>query len=155
VILNALEGRQLPVYGDGKNVRDWLYVGDHCAAIRLVLREGRAGETYNVGGNSERANIDVVKLICDLVDEMHPNPDIGARRKLIAFVKDRPGHDRRYAIDASKLTRELGWKPAEEFESGLRKTVRWYLDHSSWVENVRTGAYLDWIAQNYTERAAL
>jgi dTDP-glucose 4,6-dehydratase len=155
MILNALEGKPLPVYGDGKNVRDWLYVEDHCAAIRAVLRNGRGGETYNIGGNSERANIEVVTLICDLVDEMRPNAAAAPRRDLITFVKDRPGHDRRYAIDASKLSRELGWKPSEKFESGLRKTVRWYLDHSSWVEDVRTGAYREWIAQNYTERLAL
>ena len=116
---------------------------------------GRVGETYNIGGNSERTNIDVVSLICDLVDEMRPDAAIGPRRKLITFVKDRPGHDRRYAIDASKISRELGWQPAEQFESGLRKTVRWYLDHFSWVESVRTGAYLEWIKQNYTERVAL
>jgi dTDP-glucose 4,6-dehydratase len=152
MILNALEGRPLPVYGDGMNVRDWLFVEDHCDALRAVLREGRIGETYNIGGNSERRNIDVANTICDLVDEMRPRAAAGPRRNLITFVKDRPGHDRRYAIDASKLSRELGWQPAERFESGLRKTVRWYLDHSSWVENVRTGAYLEWIAQNYTER---
>jgi dTDP-glucose 4,6-dehydratase len=155
VILNALEGKPLPVYGDGKNVRDWLFVGDHCSAIRAVLQNGRLGETYNIGGNSERANIDVVTAICDLVDEMRPNAAGGSRRDLITFVKDRPGHDRRYAIDATKIARELGWQPAEEFESGLRKTVRWYLDYSEWVENVRTGAYLEWIKQNYTERVAL
>lgn len=155
VTLNALHGKPLPVYGDGKNVRDWLFVEDHCAAIRAVLRGGRPGETYNIGGNSERANIDVVTTICALVDEMSPDAAIGSREELITFVKDRPGHDRRYAIDATKISRELGWKPAEEFESGLRKTVRWYLDHASWVENVRTGAYLEWIAQNYTERPAL
>jgi dTDP-glucose 4,6-dehydratase len=155
MILNALEGKPLPVYGDGKNVRDWLYVEDHCSAIRTVLANGRIGETYNVGGNSERANIDVVSLICDLVDEMRPDAAIGPRRKLITYVKDRPGHDRRYAIDASKLSRELGWQPAEKFESGLRKTVRWYLDHFLWVESVRTGAYLEWIKENYTERVAL
>jgi dTDP-glucose 4,6-dehydratase len=155
VILNALEGKPLPVYGDGKNVRDWLFVEDHCAAIRAVLQRGRVGETYNIGGNSERTNIEVVNLICDLVDEMRPPRSSGARRNLITFVKDRPGHDRRYAIDASKLTRELGWQPAEQFEGGLRKTVRWYLDHSSWVESVQTGAYLEWITQNYTERLAI
>jgi dTDP-glucose 4,6-dehydratase len=155
MILNALEGKQLPVYGDGMNVRDWLFVEDHCAAIRTVLRNGKVGETYNIGGNSERTNIDVVTTICDLVDEMRPDTALGPRRNLITFVKDRPGHDRRYAIDASKISRELGWRPAEQFESGLRKTVRWYLDHMSWVENVRTGAYLEWIAQNYTERLAL
>jgi dTDP-glucose 4,6-dehydratase len=155
MILNALEGKALPVYGDGKNVRDWLFVQDHCSAIRAVLERGRVGETYNIGGDSERANIDVVTTICDLVDEMRPSPDGRSRRDLITYVKDRPGHDRRYAIDASKIARELGWKPGEEFESGLRHTVRWYLDHSQWVENVRTGAYLDWIKQNYTERIAL
>jgi dTDP-glucose 4,6-dehydratase len=155
VILNALEGKSLPVYGDGKNVRDWLFVEDHCAAIRAVLQDGRVWETYNIGGNSERKNIDVVNTICDLVDEMRPLLPSGPRRNLITFVQDRPGHDRRYAIDASKLSSELGWQPAERFEGGLRKTVRWYLDHSSWVENVRTGAYLEWIAQNYTERLTI
>ena len=156
MILNALEGKPLPVYGDGKNVRDWLFVEDHCAAIRAVLANGRLGETYNIGGNSERANIDVVGTICDLVDEMRPR-EAGAasRRELITYVKDRPGHDRRYAIDAGKIARELGWKPAEGFESGLRKTVRWYLDNSGWIQNVRTGAYREWIAQNYTERGAV
>ncbi len=155
MILNALEGKPLPVYGDGKNVRDWLFVEDHCAAIRAVLKNGRPGETYNIGGNSERANIDVVTTICDLVDEMRPQAGAGARRRLITYVEDRPGHDRRYAIDARKIARELGWKPAEEFESGLRKTVRWYLDNGDWVNSVRTGAYRDWIAKNYAERQAL
>jgi dTDP-glucose 4,6-dehydratase len=155
MILNALESKPLPVYGDGLNVRDWLFVEDHCSAIRTVLANGRVGETYNIGGNSERANIDVVKTICDLVDEMRPRAAGGSRRGLITYVKDRPGHDRRYAIDASKLARELGWKPAAEFESGLRKTVRWYLDNSAWIESVRTGAYLEWINKNYTERVAL
>jgi dTDP-glucose 4,6-dehydratase len=155
MILNALEGKPLPVYGDGMNVRDWLFVEDHCSAIRAVLANGRAGQTYNIGGNSERANIDVVKTICDLVDETRPRSGAASRRDLITYVKDRPGHDRRYAIDASKLSRELGWQPAAEFESGLRKTVRWYLDNSAWIENVRTGAYLEWINKNYTERVAL
>jgi dTDP-glucose 4,6-dehydratase len=155
VILNALEGKPLPVYGDGKNVRDWLFVSDHCSAIRTVLEKGRLGETYNIGGNSERKNIDVVNVICDLVDEMRPALKTGPRRNLITYVKDRPGHDRRYAIDASKISSELGWQPAEAFEGGLRKTVRWYLDHSSWVENVQTGGYLDWIKQNYTERLTI
>jgi dTDP-glucose 4,6-dehydratase len=153
MIVNALEGKPLPVYGDGKNVRDWLFVEDHCAAIRAVLENGRPGETYNIGGNSERANIDVVTAICDLVDEMRPRADAQPRRGLITHVKDRPGHDRRYAIDARKITRELGWKPAEEFESGLRKTVRWYLEHPDWVDSVRTGAYREWIEKNYAERA--
>jgi dTDP-glucose 4,6-dehydratase len=154
MILNALEGKPLPVYGDGANVRDWLFVEDHCSAIRAVLERGRVGETYNVGGNSERKNIDVVTTICDLLDEMRPDAAIGSRRKLITYVKDRPGHDRRYAIDASKVARELGWQPAERFESGLRRTVRWYLDHPAWVENVRSGNYLQWIEQNYGERLA-
>jgi dTDP-glucose 4,6-dehydratase len=155
VILNALEGKPLPVYGDGQNVRDWLFVEDHCSAIRAVLARGRVGETYNIGGSSEKANLDVVKLVCDLVDEMAAPLASGARQKLITFVKDRPGHDRRYAIDASKICGELGWSPAQQFETGLRKTVRWYLDHPDWVRDVRTGAYLEWIAKNYTERAAL
>ncbi len=152
VILNALEGKQLPVYGDGRNVRDWLFVEDHCTAIRIVLDRGRIGETYNIGGNSERKNLDVVTTICDLVDELRPNATIGPRRNLIRFVTDRPGHDRRYAIDTAKISRELSWHPAEEFESGLRRTVAWYLEHGEWVENVRTGAYLDWIRKNYQER---
>jgi dTDP-glucose 4,6-dehydratase len=155
MILNALENKPLPVYGDGMNVRDWLFVEDHCSAIRAVLAKGRVGETYNIGGNSERANIDVVTTICDLVDELRPRATGGSRRDLITYVKDRPGHDRRYAIDATKISQELGWQPAEQFESGLRKTVRWYLEHLSWIENVRTGAYLDWINKNYTERVAL
>ncbi len=154
MILNALEGKALPVYGDGANVRDWLFVEDHCSAVRAVLERGRPGETYNIGGNSERRNLDVVTTICDLVDEMRPDSGIGSRRKLITFVKDRPGHDRRYAIDASKVARELGWSPAEQFETGLRRTVRWYLEHLSWVEDIRTGSYLKWIEQNYGERLA-
>ena len=152
MILNALEGKPLPVYGDGGNVRDWLFVEDHCSAIRAVLERGRPGETYNVGGNSERKNLDVVNTICDLVDEMRPDPARGPRRRLITFVKDRPGHDRRYAIDARKIARELAWEPAEQFETGLRRTVRWYLDNMEWVENIRTGGYLKWIEQNYAER---
>ena len=152
MILNALEGKPLPVYGDGQNVRDWLFVDDHCSAIRTVLERGLPGETYNIGGNSERNNLDVVQTICDLVDEMRPDATIGSRRKLITFVPDRPGHDRRYAINASKIDRELGWRPAVAFERGLRETVAWYLEHASWVENVRTGAYLGWIRQNYEER---
>jgi dTDP-glucose 4,6-dehydratase len=155
MVLNALEGKPLPVYGDGKNVRDWLYVADHCSAIRTVLSHGAVGETYNIGGNSERANIDVVTTICDLVDEMRPDASATSRRRLITYVEDRPGHDRRYAIDASKISRDLGWKPAEQFESGLRKTVRWYLENSAWIESVRTGAYRDWIAQNYAERSEI
>jgi dTDP-glucose 4,6-dehydratase len=155
VILNALESKPLPVYGDGKNVRDWLFVEDHCAAIRGVLESGRPGETYNIGGNSERANIDVVTAICDLVDEMRPRAEAGQRRELITYVQDRPGHDRRYAIDASKITRELNWKPAEQFEGGLRKTVRWYLENSAWVDGVRTGAYREWLTKNYAGRGEI
>jgi dTDP-glucose 4,6-dehydratase len=155
ITLNALERKLLPVYGDGKNVRDWLFVEDHCAAIRRVFEAGQPGETYNIGGNSERANIDVVSAICDLVDELRPQAGVVPRRTLITFVKDRPGHDRRYAIDASKITRVLGWKPSEGFESGLRKTVRWYLENGAWIDSVRTGAYRDWIAKNYAERSAL
>jgi len=155
MILNALEGKQLPIYGDGKNVRDWLFVEDHCAAVRTVLSNGIPGETYNVGGNSERANIDVVTTICDLVDEMRPQAGVAPRRELITYVQDRPGHDKRYAIDASKITRELGWKPAEQFEGGLRKTVRWYLENDEWVNHVRTGAYREWITENYAERGGI
>jgi len=154
MILNALEGKTLPVYGDGQNVRDWLYVDDHCSAIRTVLERGMPGETYNVGGNSERNNLDVVETICDLVDELRPDARIGPRRKLIKFVTDRPGHDRRYAIDARKIARELGWQPSVIFEQGLRNTVEWYLNHTTWVEDVRSGAYLTWIKQNYEERIA-
>ena len=151
MILNALEGKPLPVYGNGSNVRDWLHVEDHCAAIRIALARGRVGETYNIGGNSERKNLDVVAAICDLVDELRPDAQLGPRRKLITFVGDRPGHDLRYAINASKIAQELRWKPALQFEDGLRKTVAWYLEHGSWIESVRTGAYRDWIKQNYEE----
>ena len=154
MILNALEGKALPVYGDGQNVRDWLFVDDHCSAIRTVLERGELGETYNVGGNSERNNLHVVETICDLVDEMRPDATIGPRRKLIKFVTDRPGHDRRYAIDARKIARELGWQPSVRFEQGLRNTVEWYLNHAAWIENVRSGGYLTWIKQNYEERIA-
>ena len=154
MILNALEGKPLPVYGDGRNVRDWLFVDDHCSAIRTVLDRGTLGETYNVGGNSERNNLHVVETICDLVDELRPDSSIGPRRKLIKFVTDRPGHDRRYAIDARKIARELGWLPSVKFEQGLRNTVEWYLNNGRWVDDVRSGAYLNWIKQNYEERIA-
>lgn len=150
VITNALAGKPLPVYGDGQNVRDWLYVGDHCAAIREVLARGRLGETYNVGGWNEKTNLDVVHTICDLLDEMQPKA-AGSYRDQITFVKDRPGHDRRYAIDARKLERELGWKPAETFETGLRKTVRWYLDNQAWVQDVVSGEYRHWVAKQYAQ----
>lgn len=154
MILNSLEGKPLPVYGDGKNVRDWLFVENHCSAIRAVLQRGRLGETYNIGGSSERKNIDVVTTICDLLDELAPNKAIGGRRKLISYVTDRPGHDRRYAINASKISQEIGWEPSEQFESGIRKTVEWYLANHEWVENVRSGAYQQWIETNYAERVA-
>jgi dTDP-glucose 4,6-dehydratase len=151
VIVNALAAKPLPIYGDGMNVRDWLYVGDHCAAIREVLARGRVGETYNVGGWNEMPNIEIVRTVCALLDELRPDA-AGSHSRLITYVKDRPGHDRRYAIDARKLERELGWKPAETFATGIRKTVRWYLDHADWVANVQSGAYRDWVAANYGER---
>jgi dTDP-glucose 4,6-dehydratase len=151
VITRALRGEPLPVYGDGLNVRDWLYVGDHCTAIRRVLEGGRLGETYNIGGWNEKTNIDIVRGICRLLDEMRPDP-AGPRERLITFVKDRPGHDRRYAIDARKVADELGWRPAETFETGIRRTVRWYLDHSAWVEGVTSGRYQDWVRNNYADR---
>ncbi len=152
MIMNALEGRALPVYGDGANVRDWLFVEDHCSAIRTVLEHGRIGEVYNIGGESERSNLHVVSTICDLLDELRP--DASPRRSLITYVADRPGHDRRYAINAAKIQRELGWRPKLRFEEGLRKTVAWYLEHQHWVRDVQSGAYLDWIKTNYSERAA-
>jgi dTDP-glucose 4,6-dehydratase len=153
VILNATQGKPLPVYGDGRNVRDWLYVLDHCAALRRVLERGRPGEVYNVGGNAERENIAVVQAICTILDELRPRPS-GRHADLIAFVKDRPGHDRRYAIDASKLARELGWSPATAFETGLRATVRWYLDHAEWVRTVQSGEYRAWIEKHYAGTGA-
>jgi dTDP-glucose 4,6-dehydratase len=149
MILNAHDGKPLPVYGDGKNVRDWLYVEDHCAAIAAVLDLGRPGETYNIGGWNEKPNIEIVETICDLVDEMAPGYP-GSRRDLITFVKDRPGHDRRYAMDAQKIDREFGWKPKETFESGIRKTVHWYLEHDEWVKSVTSGSYRQWIATHYS-----
>ena len=149
MILNAQDGKALPVYGDGKNVRDWLYVEDHCEAIATVLRRGQPGETYNIGGWNEKANLEIVQTICDLVDEMAPR-EAGSRRELITFVKDRPGHDRRYAMDARKIERELGWKPKATFEDGLRKTVRWYLENQEWVRDVTSGAYRQWVATHYS-----
>lgn len=148
MILNALQGKPLPVYGDGKNVRDWLYVEDHCEAIAAVLRRGRPGETYNIGGWNEKPNIEIVHMVCDLVDEMAPQGK--SRRDLITYVQDRPGHDRRYAIDAHKIERELGWKPKETFETGIRKTVGWYLDNDAWVRDVTSGSYRHWIATHYS-----
>ncbi len=151
MILNALDGKPLPVYGDGQNVRDWLYVTDHCEAIHLILREGKLGETYNIGGLNEQNNLAVVEKICSILDELAPKSGL-SYSSLITFVKDRPGHDRRYAIDCSKFNRCLGWQPKENFESGLFKTIQWYLNNSSWIESVRSGAYQNWIKQNYEQR---
>ena len=151
MVLNALDGKPLPVYGDGSNVRDWLYVGDHCTAIGLVLARGRTGETYNIGGGAERRNIDVVKQVCAILDELRPRAT-GGYENLVTFVKDRPGHDWRYAMDTRKIEAELGWRPQESFESGLRKTVEWYLANADWVASVRSGDYRQWIETNYRGR---
>jgi len=149
-ILNALHGKPLPIYGDGQQVRDWLYVKDHCSAIRTVLEKGQLGETYNVGGWNEKANFDVVKTLCGILDELKPKSD-GTKYELqITFVKDRPGHDRRYAIDATKLEKELGWKPNETFETGIRKTVEWYLNNQDWVDHVVSGEYKNWVEKQYS-----
>ena len=153
MIVNALAGKQLPIYGDGQQVRDWLYVKDHCSAIRRVLEAGRAGEVYNVGGWNEKPNIEIVKTVCALLDELNPRKDGSQYAEQITYVTDRPGHDRRYAIDASKIERELGWKPAETFDTGIRKTVQWYLENKSWVANVQSGAYREWVEKNYAERS--
>lgn len=150
MIVNALAGKPLPIYGDGQQIRDWLYVRDHCSAIRRVLEAGRLGDTYNVGGWNEQANIDIVKTVCALLDELRPRADGKSYAAQIRFVQDRPGHDRRYAIDARKLERELGWKPAETFDTGIRKTVQWYLDHPEWVAHVQSGSYRDWVLQQYS-----
>jgi dTDP-glucose 4,6-dehydratase len=152
MIVNALAGKPLPVYGDGQQIRDWLYVGDHCSGIRAVLAGGRLGETYNIGGWNEQANIDIVQTVCTLLDEMRPDP-LGPYARLITYVADRPGHDRRYAIDARKIERELGWRPAETFATGIRKTVQWYLAHGTWVQDVQSGAYRDWLSTNYAGRS--
>src|SRR5579864_1787547 len=149
MILNARDGKPLPVYGDGQNVRDWLYVEDHCEAIAVVLARGKPGETYNIGGWNEKRNLEIVEIVCRLLDEMVPRSGI-RRRELITFVKDRPGHDRRYAMDARKIERELGWRPKETFESGIRKTVRWYLENEDWVRDVTSGSYRQWIATHYS-----
>ena len=154
MIVNALAGKPLPVYGDGMQVRDWLYVKDHCSAIRRVLAAGRLGETYNVGGWNEKPNIEIVRTVCALLDDMRPRAEGASYASQIAYVKDRPGHDRRYAIDARKIERELGWKPAETFESGIRKTVQWYLDHPQWVQRVQSGAYREWVEKQYAGGAA-
>jgi dTDP-glucose 4,6-dehydratase len=150
VLLNARAGKPLPVYGDGQNVRDWVFVADHCEAVRTVLAKGRVGETYNIGGRSEKRNIEVVETICAILDQSCPGDPTVPHRKLITFVKDRPGHDRRYAIDARKIERDLGWKPRESFETGMRKTVEWYLQNEEWVKEVASGAYRKWIATQYS-----
>jgi dTDP-glucose 4,6-dehydratase len=155
MIVNALAGKPLPVYGDGQQVRDWLYVKDHCSAIRRVLEAGRLGETYNVGGWNEKPNIEIVHTVCALLDELRPRSDGQPYATQIAHVKDRLGHDRRYAIDARKIERELGWKPAETFETGIRKTVQWYLDHSDWVAQVQSGTYREWVNQQYSSATAV
>ena len=149
VILNALAGKPLPIYGDGQQIRDWLYVKDHCSAIRRVLEAGKLGETYNIGGWNEKPNLDVVHTICSILDQLRPKADGSKYATQITYVKDRPGHDRRYAIDATKLERELGWKPAETFETGIQKTVQWYLDNQEWTEGVLTGSYRDWVKKQY------
>lgn len=154
MIHHAVTGKALPIYGDGKNIRDWLFVTDHCSAIRRVLEAGKLGETYNVGGNAEKTNLDVVHTLCDILDEERPRADGKSYREQITYVKDRPGHDRRYAIDARKLKNELSWEPAETFSTGIRRTVRWYLEHAEWVEHITSGAYRDWVSTQYAERGA-
>ncbi|TAX28668.1 dTDP-glucose 4,6-dehydratase [Rhizobium leguminosarum] len=149
VIHNALSGKQIPIYGDGMQVRDWLFVKDHCSAIRRVLESGKVGETYNVGGRNELTNLSVVNTLCEILDELQPLPDRASYKSQITFVRDRPGHDRRYAIDAAKIERELGWRPSETFDTGIRKTVEWYLANEAWVENVTSGSYLQWIDRQY------
>jgi dTDP-glucose 4,6-dehydratase len=149
MILNALAGKPLPIYGDGKNVRDWLYVTDHCAAIRRVLEAGKVGEVYNIGGNNEMTNLEVVQTLCSMLDALRPLPDSKSYWNQVTYVKDRPGHDRRYAIDASRIANELGWKPAETFQSGIRKTVAWYLENPQWVQGVLSGSYREWVARQY------
>ena len=152
MIVNALAGKSLPIYGDGQQIRDWLYVTDHCSAIRTVLAGGRLGETYNIGGWNEKPNLDIVHAIISLLDELRPRADGKSYRDQITYVTDRPGHDRRYAIDATKIERELGWTPAETFETGIRKTVQWYLDNQRWISNVQSGAYREWVEKNYSGR---
>lgn len=152
MVLNALEGKQLPVYGDGANIRDWLYVEDHCRAVWKIMQKGTRGETYNIGGRCELPNIEVVRMICDFADDQAPDPNIGSRRNLISFVKDRPGHDRRYAIDFSKLEKEMQWTPKESFETGLKKTLNWYMNHQGWVDRIKSGQYRSWIDKQYKRR---
>ena len=152
VILNAISGKPIPVYGDGLNVRDWLYVKDHCTAVRAVLTRGRVGETYNIGGNAERTNIDVVRAICEHLDELHPSSPVTPHSSLIKFVGDRPGHDRRYAIDTTVIARDIGWRPEETFDTGLRRTVKWYLENEEWTANIASGEYRNWVELNYGRR---
>ena len=154
MIVNALAGKPLPVYGDGQQIRDWLYVKDHCSAIRRVLDAGHIGEVYNIGGWNEKPNLEIVHTVCALLDELRPRADGKPYKEQITYVADRPGHDRRYAIDARKLESELGWKPAETFETGISKTVQWYLDNQAWVSNVQSGTYREWLEKNYTGRNA-
>jgi dTDP-glucose 4,6-dehydratase len=149
-ILHAMEGKPIPVYGDGKNVRDWLYVEDHCEAIAKVMEKGRVGETYNIGGNNEKQNVEIVRTICRVLDELRPNDPVVPHEKLLTYVQDRPGHDRRYAIDARKIEAELGWKPIETFESGIRKTIEWYLNNDVWIRDVTSGSYRQWMAKQYS-----
>ena len=155
MIHNALAGKPIPIYGDGRNIRDWLYVADHCSALRSILERGRPGETYNIGGNSEMTNIDVAEQLCAVMDQVQPLSSGEPHASLIEFVADRPGHDRRYAVDAGKIEKELAWRPQETFSSGLEKTVRWYLDNSAWIENVSSGKYQEWISKNYDQRAEI
>jgi dTDP-glucose 4,6-dehydratase len=155
MILNARAGKTLPVYGDGQNVRDWIYVGDHCEAVRTVLAQGRAGETYNIGGWNEKTNVEIVETICELLDEFCPKDPVIPHRNLITFVKDRPGHDRRYAIDAHKIEREVKWHPRETFESGIRKTIFWYLENDEWTKEVTSGAYRQWVEKQYASRSGV
>ena len=151
MILNATKGKKLPIYGDGLNIRDWLYVEDHCEALEIVLERGQVGETYNIGGKCEKTNLDLVRTVCRLLDEMLPESLYKPHESLITFVKDRPGHDRRYAIDCSKIERELGWYPKESLETGLRKTIEWYLDNPEWIKSVQTGEYREWIRKHYED----
>jgi dTDP-glucose 4,6-dehydratase len=150
MILNACQGKPLPVYGDGQNIRDWLFVEDHCEAVRTVLAKGKVGETYNIGGCSEKKNLEIVASVCSIMDQLRPHDPVVPHKNLISFVKDRPGHDRRYAIDARKIQRELGWKPRETFETGIRKTIQWYLANDEWLQSVTTGAYHQWVATHYS-----
>ena len=152
MITHALTGKPLPIYGDGQQVRDWLFVTDHCKAIATVLKDGVVGETYNIGGNNQRSNLEVVETICALLDELVPDSPYKPHKQLVTYVKDRPGHDRRYAIDARKIERELQWKPEESFETGMRKTIEWYLSHTDWVASVTGAAYQEWVTANYSNR---